>query len=306
MRVGYEEKSFEIYFNIDLEKMGGICFPFGQVQEGIVGADAAAMVHRKELITLLGMIPTAIKFGENITEICKAAEDFANKYINGDLPSMCANILFQYKRPTFVSNSRGTESAVWSSNPYYRYRIDTPKHQLERLLNIYSMYGGNCDIVYAAPAIKTANELYETHNNHRLIENTNYVLVDKLRGHSKYTYNSPGSHGIAFSDPEKIESPNINELIGSIRERRTDTEQYPHNERNVQLVTDLADCLRQAFVLQPLQNLRTNYSDDFLRREDYRNERMLPYPLVKSLLDVYAITTKYKFQWGLVLSERKH
>jgi hypothetical protein len=117
MHVGYEEKTFEMYFNIALEKSGDVCFPFGQVQEGIIGADAAVLTRRQELIALLGLIPSAIKNGEDISEMCKTAENLACKYINSDLPPMCANILFQYKRPVYMSRGRGKERKQWDYRP---------------------------------------------------------------------------------------------------------------------------------------------------------------------------------------------
>ena len=50
----FEEKAFESYFNIELNRRASIYFPFGQVQEGGIGADAAAMSGSRRIWRLLG------------------------------------------------------------------------------------------------------------------------------------------------------------------------------------------------------------------------------------------------------------
>lgn len=42
MDAEYEEKTYENYFNAELDRRVEVYFPFGQVQEGGIGADAAA------------------------------------------------------------------------------------------------------------------------------------------------------------------------------------------------------------------------------------------------------------------------
>ncbi len=50
----YEEKTFESYFNTELDRRTRIYFPFGQVQEGGIGADSAAMSRDRWLWRRLG------------------------------------------------------------------------------------------------------------------------------------------------------------------------------------------------------------------------------------------------------------
>ena len=49
MQPKYEEKTFESYFNTELDRRSKIYFPFGQVQEGGIGADAAGFSRSKWL-----------------------------------------------------------------------------------------------------------------------------------------------------------------------------------------------------------------------------------------------------------------
>ena len=54
MRVNYEEKTFESYFNNELDSRTSVYFPFGQVQEGSIGADSAAFSKNRRLWWRLG------------------------------------------------------------------------------------------------------------------------------------------------------------------------------------------------------------------------------------------------------------
>jgi hypothetical protein len=49
MKPRFEEKTFESYFNTELDQRASIYFPFGQVQEGGIGADASAMSRSRRL-----------------------------------------------------------------------------------------------------------------------------------------------------------------------------------------------------------------------------------------------------------------
>ena len=42
MDARYEEKTFESYFNNELDRKTSIYFPLGQVQEGVLGLDSVA------------------------------------------------------------------------------------------------------------------------------------------------------------------------------------------------------------------------------------------------------------------------
>ena len=49
MRSNYEEKTFESYFNIELDRKSSCFFPLGQVQEGVLGFDASAYTNSRKL-----------------------------------------------------------------------------------------------------------------------------------------------------------------------------------------------------------------------------------------------------------------
>ncbi|MDR3224773.1 MAG: hypothetical protein LBT52_00565, partial [Clostridiales Family XIII bacterium] len=202
MNVNFEEKTFEYYLNYELELRGGVVFPFGQVQEGSIGADAAAHIKTRELAVLIGLLPLAIKKGEDIGRLVK----YANPLVDSRFPTLRANVLFQYKRPYYITTGRGKEYSEWSK-PYYRYRIDKPTGQLDKLFRVDHHFSG-VTAIYAAPAIHEATALVEAHNVKNIIENTNFVLASKLREHSCVTYATAGRISKAHSNVDKIEQLN--------------------------------------------------------------------------------------------------
>ncbi|EPL3991176.1 hypothetical protein M2010_002181 [Providencia stuartii] len=54
MDARYEEKTFESYFNNELDRKTSIYFPLGQVQEGILGLDSVARSNSRRLWKTLG------------------------------------------------------------------------------------------------------------------------------------------------------------------------------------------------------------------------------------------------------------
>ncbi len=110
MQPPYEEKTFESYFNSELDQRSSIYFPFGQVQEGGIGADASGFSRNRWFWWHLGYpfifhVPFG---GADIREIAGEMERHLDREIN-NIPSIKANLLFQYKRPRLITHSRGSE-----------------------------------------------------------------------------------------------------------------------------------------------------------------------------------------------------
>lgn len=204
MRATFEEKSYENYFNSELDRRSQIFFPLGQVQEGNLGFDASANSRNRRLWRTLGhpfwFFPQFE--GLDLREVADEMERFLGVAIR-DIPRMKANLLFQYKKPEFITISLGTEWVHWNE-PYFRY--DIYKEQQDLLMHIHNSLGARVLIVYAAPAIQDVNQLVEIHSRRQLIENSNFKKAAELNLHHRNTYITAGTHSIACSEPEKIEN----------------------------------------------------------------------------------------------------
>lgn len=204
MKPGFEEKTFESYFNTELDRRTSIYFPFGQVQEGSIGADASAMSKSRRLWWYLGR-PYFFHLpfdGVSLKELASEMEHMLNVEID-HIPDMKANLLFQYKRPERIISEQGTEWHHWEK-PYLRY--DIYKEQQSLLSHLAQKFGDRALILYAAPALDDVNDLVTVKKQGKLIEHTNFRPALDLDNHHRNTYIRAGTYSIACSEPERFNS----------------------------------------------------------------------------------------------------
>jgi hypothetical protein len=211
MRAPFEEKTYETYFNTELNGLTDIFFPLGQVQEGDLGFDNSAFSKNPKLWNMfgypLGMYPLYIGIG--LREIANEMELYLENIIK-NIPDMKANLLFQYKRPEYISRSTGAEWIHWNQ-PYFRY--DIYKEQQELLMHINDKFGDNILILYASPAVKDVNELVNLKIKGEIIENSNFKKASELNLHHRNTYIEAGTYSVACSEPKKIENFDLIKLL---------------------------------------------------------------------------------------------
>ncbi len=214
MRTNFEEKTYEGYFNTELDKRTEIFFPLGQVQEGNLGFDASAFSTNSSLWRMFGypfgIFPLFIGF--ELREIADEMEKFLGRVIM-NIPRMKANLLFQYKKPEFITRATGKEWIHWNQ-PYFRY--DIYKEQQELLMHIDSTLGAKILILYASPAIQDVNELVDIKVRGELIENSNFSKAAELNLHHRNTYIKAGTYSIACSDPERMDNLDLLKLLSGI------------------------------------------------------------------------------------------
>lgn len=68
-------------------------------------------------------------------------------------------------------------------------------------------------VLYAAPALKNVQELYERYLNKELIKSVNFQLASNLTGHHHNTYTSAGRNSMACSEPQQIKNFNFMEFL---------------------------------------------------------------------------------------------
>ncbi len=216
MKPRFEEKTFESYFNTELDRRASIYFPFGQVQEGGIGADASAMSKSRRLWWRLGYpYLFCLPFpGVSLRDVAKEMEDVLGVDID-HIPDMKANLLFQYKRPERITSKLGAEWQHWNE-PYFRYDIYQAQQAL--LSHLARRFGSQALILYAAPALNDVNDLVDAKRQRKLIEHTNFRPAADLDNHHRNTYIRKGTHSIACSEPERFVSF---DLLAKLKEFET-------------------------------------------------------------------------------------
>ncbi|MFB9886917.1 hypothetical protein [Balneatrix alpica] len=227
MKVDFEEKTYESYFNNELDSKSSVYFPPGQVLEGLLGFDAASNSNNRDLWRKLGypfwFFPHFA--GVSLLDIAHELEQELDHFID-KIPNIKANIFLQYKRPEYITTSNGKEWHHWQAE-YFRYHIYTSQHQI--LSKIDQSFGDKALVLYASPAIKSMSELVSLKKNREIINNSNFQKSSKLNNHSKNTYTQAGTHSIACSKPEMLE--NI-DLVSELRRIEA-----THDMKNKQFIT---------------------------------------------------------------------
>lgn len=204
MKIDFEEKTYESYFNNELDSKSSIYFPPGQVLEGLLGFDAASHSNNRGLWRKLGFPFWFFPHfpGVSLLDIASELEQKLDHFFN-KIPDIKTNILLQYKRPEYITTANGKEWHHWQTE-YYRYHVYTAQHEI--LSKIDQSFGDKALVLYASPAIYSLTELVNLKKKRKIIDNSNFQKSSKLNNHSKNTYIRAGTHSIACSEPEKLEN----------------------------------------------------------------------------------------------------
>lgn len=109
-------------------------------------------------------------------------------------PKFKFNCFIQAKRPNRMVRSDAAEYSSWK-RPYFRY--DTFASQQQALESLAQKTSGQAIVVYACPAFHTYGELWSAINSGQLIKQSNFCEVEKLNGHGRYSFATPGNKGSA-------------------------------------------------------------------------------------------------------------
>ncbi|QRX82236.1 hypothetical protein [Glaciimonas sp. PAMC28666] len=252
MRIRYEEKVFEGYFNIELANLSKVYYPLGQFQEGSIGTDAVALTRNRHFWRRLGH-PYFFRMkysGLDFREIAAEMEDFLGKEV-ANIPDIKTNLLFQYKRSEYIVSARAAEWTHWKS-PYFRYDIYPEQQSL--LEHLHSKFQQSALILYAAPALQDVNELVDYHCNRKIISHTNFRPAADLSGHARNTFKVAGTHSVACSEPVRHE---YFDLLAELRERKAG--EQPAFESIVALAKGFSEVIRQTSLAKPFATLVEQY-----------------------------------------------
>lgn len=203
----------------------------GQVQESLLGFDGIFYQDEKFLLwPLFNRIPI-FSMPSLINGVW--APDIEERLFSGlerevgILPKMRINLIFQYKRPEYMTGHKANEWNYWNE-PYYRYLID--EEQLNILINIQEICDKSALVLYAAPALCNLDELFNSHISSTILENTNFKEAISLLNHTRNTFVKSGLFSKAFSEPQEI--PNF-DFISFLNETgKVESHNFSYNEKN--------------------------------------------------------------------------
>jgi hypothetical protein len=277
MNSKFEEKTYESYFNAELDRRSRIFFPLGQVQEGFMGFDSSAFSRTRSLWRRLGypfwFYPDFD--GVPLNEI----EHFMGVILT-EMPSFKVNLLFQYKRSEYIKLSSGREWSNWN-RPYFRYNVYKEQQQL--LMLIHNQFGNQILTLYAAPAVYDVHELVRRKIANQIIESSNFQHCHKLDGHHRNTYVEAGIHSVACSDPEELEKIDLLALLNGFND-------FSKDEDNRQFIINFRTRI-----------VNITYEDSYYGNSFRALIDLLPkydqYPLTYSFLIMNAFKQLTGIQW---------
>lgn len=280
MKPRYEEKTFENYFNTELANKSDVYFPFGQVQEGGMGADSSAYSQNQDLWGAISNPEQLIKKyeGESLPNIAKHMNNVLGAEIN-NIPDIKTNILFQYKRPELITTSRGAEWKYWNKK-YFRYNIY--KDQQLLLEKIATTFGSKVLALYASPALETVNDLVNAMIEKRIIETTNFRPALDLSIHHRNTYIRAGNYSIACSDPERQENFDLLKHLNKLEPSAN----FNIEDDIIKLSNDIQDIVR-----------KSNIGETFNRRINAHDKSFLQFPILQALIAMGVIRELTGIQW---------
>jgi hypothetical protein len=232
----FEEKTYEQHLNFELLAKRPFFVPPGQSLEHAIGFDVALFTRSRAFWRNFNSTPFAFPWWRKGITVDPGWWPELDQQINY-FPRFRCNLFIQHKRPEYVSSIRASEWNDWS-RPYFRYFIDA--HQQRVLGNIVNNAADLALAVYASPAFHTYEDLWDHSIHCALIDNSNFAEIARLNNHARYTYADPGRQGLAFSEPDNIESVDflsrLDELAAS---RKSDLDNLEFLIRTGELVNSV-------------------------------------------------------------------
>jgi hypothetical protein len=211
----FEEKQYEMPANIELGLQHAAVFAAGQVLEAVVGYDVAAHPPQNAPIwRLVGVnAPPGLQLVPNLWQRARVRPRSAA------LPSTYVSLIFQYKRPQYLSTSLALQWHHWGGS-YYRFPI--VRHQQDTLEALENALGARAAVRYACAAFWTYGNLQTHQASQSVLANSTFVPPASLVGHQVWTYNAPGTAGFANPRHEEIPTERFRDVWGKIKgQRRT-------------------------------------------------------------------------------------
>jgi hypothetical protein len=206
----FEEKQYEVPANIELGVQHAAVFAAGQVLEAVVGYDVAADPPQNAPIwRLVGVnAPTGLQLVPNLWQRARVQPKAP------ELPSTYVSLIFQYKRPRYLSTPVALQWPHWNA-PYFRFPI--LQHQQDTLAILENALGGRATVRYACAAFWTYSDLQTHQTNRSVLANSTFVPPSALVGHQVWTYNAPGTAGHPNPRGKEIPTERFRAVWGRVK-----------------------------------------------------------------------------------------
>lgn len=203
-----------------------------------------------------------------------------------------ANLFVQHKRPELITRKTGNEFTNWNQ-PYYRYKLDSRQQFVLSRLEA-NLSDNDALVVYACPACSTLSELQNFAISNRVIESSNFVKASNLENHTRYTFISGGTSGLAFSEPSEIKSLNLREELNKFRTKK--------HEDNLQFIKSVAQKISKT-IEESSESFQYNYRLILksLLEKNVNNEK---YDKNKDLYEIYVFLFVSNIKWRILYEIR--
>ncbi|MFD2251592.1 hypothetical protein FHS82_000747 [Pseudochelatococcus lubricantis] len=243
METEFKEKTYEKYFSHEVARLTNVTFSPDPCDEALLGFDDAFWLPLPRIMRRAPFVRRrrwSRMTGVEICELDHIADQFSCR-----MPPFRFNLFVQYKRPVFLKTKGAGEWEHWKRS-YYRY--NTTPHQQDALERIEAKGNGRAATVYASPAFWQSADLWANVEAETIIDNSNIASVGRLKGHGRYSYDSPGFRGKGHSEVTDIESPAFNNVIT----RGLEGEPLPFNVHIKQAAKIILEAIRSSDSGAPL------------------------------------------------------
>jgi hypothetical protein len=220
-------------------------FPFGQVQEGFVGADASVFIDNRDLWHIISGQTGNPPSGRTLDQVMGNMNERLAYYLEG--LSNPINVLFQYKKPEYMNTRNSKEWSNWGE-AYFRYNIY--QKQQETLLSISDRVGDDIIVTYASPAAEDISKLVTLFMSNQILQNSNFVKAEQIRQHQRVSYTSGGHEVCLHSKPEMIKKTDLLKDI-SLMQKQIYSKQ---GMKPIKLFTYITDEIHSAMIDIPKKN----------------------------------------------------
>jgi len=274
MHAEFEEKTYEQHLTSELVHSRRLFFPPGQVLENIVGFDVALRTSNH---TFWKHFPHMYPWWRQMFFMHSTGTHLRHEWWQEleheieHFPKFKFNCFIQAKRPNRMTRSNAPEYSSWKK-PYFRY--DTFRSQQQALESLAQKTSGKAIVVYACPAFHTYDELWIAIKTGQLVKQSNFCEIEKLNGHSRYSFTSSGNVGIAHSEPTPIESKSFDQTLEELHNQKP-------RQSNSAFLAETAEMV--GIASEQLGELRETYmslSETLFKEADSK--------LARSLAKIYA------------------
>jgi hypothetical protein len=220
-RAEFEEKQFEGAANAELGRERGRVFSPGQVEENVLGYDAAAVPDEAvaELLHRIAgiRIDPPVWLTPNWWLRCPRQPE------GSALPSRFASLLLQYKRPELCFSPA---DPLFDAHGTAYFRIALARSQHTTLVRLDEALNDEATVRYAAPCTISRRDLEQWQLDVNVLPNTNFVSPRRIGlRHNSWTYTQPGAYGFRneyAEGDEPISSDDASSLFRLLVESRSD------------------------------------------------------------------------------------